>query len=79
MMVNRLSGGMAGQYFSAGGQAFADAMKNGGGIMKVTNNGKISFVAVKAQATSVPDAMFAPPPGYTEMTMPEKDGRPHRP
>jgi hypothetical protein len=75
MMVNRLSGGMAGKYFDAGGQAFADVMKSGAGVMKVTNNGKVSFVAVKAQATSVPDAMFAPPADYTKMDM-GKMGRP---
>jgi Domain of unknown function (DUF4412) len=79
MMVNRLSGGMAGNYFSAGGQAFADAMKSGAGIMKVTNNGKVIFVAVKAQATSVPDAMFAPPPDYTKMDMGSMRGPPRKP
>ena len=77
-MINRLSGGMVGNYFNAGGAAFATEMKNGGGIMKVTENGKLSLVAVKVQATSVPDAMFAPPPGYTKMEMPGRGG-PHKP
>jgi uncharacterized protein DUF4412 len=79
MMVNRLSGGMVGAMFSAGGQGLADAMKNGGGIMKITDKGKVAFIAVKAQATSVPDAMFLPPADYTEMTMPGAGGRPHKP
>ena len=79
LMINRLSGGMAGEYFNAGGQAFADAMKNGAGIMKVTENGKLQFEAVRAQRTSVPDAMFAPPPDYTPLTMPGGMGRPHKP
>ena len=78
MMINRLSGGMAGRYFDAAGPAFAEAMKNGAGLMKVTTNGKLSFVAVKAQATSVPDAMFAPPPDYTKMDMSHMGGR-HKP
>jgi len=77
MMINRLSGGMVGHYFTAGGQAFNDAMKNGAGIMKVTTNGKVAFVAVKVRATSVPDAMFAPPPGYTKMDMGRMGRPPH--
>jgi hypothetical protein len=70
MMINKLSGGLAGVYFASAGQAFADAMKNGGGVMKVTENGKIAFVAVSVKATSVPDAMFAPPADYKKMSMP---------
>ena len=66
-MINRLTGGMAGNYFNAGGAAFAAEMKNGGGIMKVTENGKVALIAVKIEATSVPDAMFLPPEGYTKM------------
>jgi Domain of unknown function (DUF4412) len=68
-MLNRLGGGVTEHMFDEGGQAFGDALKNGGGLMKATNNGKIAFVAVKAQATSLPDAMFAPPAGYTKMDM----------
>lgn len=79
VMINRLSGGMVGKMFSAGGQGLAEAMKNGGGIMKITDKGRVVLVAVKAQATSVPDAMFLPPAGYTEMTMPGMGGRPHKP
>ncbi len=77
-MVNRLAGGMEAQYFDAGGAAFVAEMKNGGGIMKVTENGKVKLVAVKVEATSVPDAMFAPPPGYTKMGMGGMGG-PHKP
>ncbi|MEP7086987.1 MAG: DUF4412 domain-containing protein [Gemmatimonadota bacterium] len=77
-MINRLSGGMAEHFFNAGGQAFGDALKNGAGVMKVTNNGKLSLLAVKVQATSVPDAMFAPPAGYTKMGIPGMGG-PHKP
>ncbi|MEO7038853.1 MAG: DUF4412 domain-containing protein [Gemmatimonadaceae bacterium] len=76
-MINRLSGGMAGHFFSAGGQAFGDALKNGAGVMKVIANGKLSLVAVKVQATSVPDAMFVPPAGYTKMSMPSMGRPPH--
>ncbi len=79
LMINRLSGGMAGEYFNAGGQAFADAMKRGAGIMKVTENGKLQFEAVRAQRTSVPDAMFVAPPDYTPLSMPKGMGRPHKP
>lgn len=74
LMINRLSGGMAGHIFDAGGQAFNDAISKGAGIMKVTNNGKVVLVAVRAQASSVPDAMFAPPAGYTKMEMPGMGG-----
>ena len=69
LQINRLTNGMAGQFFTEGGPEFAEAMKTGG-VMRVTNNGKVSFEAVKAQATSVPDEMFAPPAGYTKMSMP---------
>jgi hypothetical protein len=79
MMISRLSGGMSQHIFDAGGQAFNDAMNNGGGIMKVTNNGKLALIAVRAQATSLPDAMFAPPAGYTKMDIPGMGGRPHKP
>jgi Domain of unknown function (DUF4412) len=78
LMISRLAGGMTENMFNEGGPAFNEAMKNGGGLMKATNNGKISFVAVKAQATSVPDAMFAPPSGYTKMDMSQM-ARPHKP
>jgi hypothetical protein len=79
LMINRLSGGMSAHLFDAGGQAFNDAMNNGGGIMKVTSNGKVMFVAVRAQASSVPDAMFAPPAGYTKMDMSQMRRPPHKP
>ncbi|MBK5187284.1 MAG: DUF4412 domain-containing protein [Gemmatimonadaceae bacterium] len=78
LMINRLSGGMMAHFFTSGGQAFSEALMNGGGIMKVTSNGKLSFIAVHAQATSVPDAMFSPPPGYTKMDMSHM-GRPRKP
>jgi uncharacterized protein DUF4412 len=77
-MLNRLAGGVTEHMFDEGGQAFNQAMKNGGGLMKATNNGKVSFVAVKAQATSLPDAMFAPPAGYTKMDVPHMGPR-HKP
>jgi hypothetical protein len=77
-MLNRLAGGITEHMFDEGGQAFSDALKNGGGLMKATNNGKVAFVAVKAQATSLPDAMFAPPAGYTRMDMSQMK-RPHKP
>lgn len=77
MMIGRMSGMMAGKYFDAGGQAFADAIKNGAGIMKVTTNGKLAFVAVKVQATSLPDAMFVPPPDYKQMSMGGMGRPPH--
>lgn len=78
LMIGRLAGGMTRHLFDSGGQEFNDAINNGGGLMKVTSNGKISFIAVKAQATSVPDAMFAPPSGYTKMDMSQM-ARPHKP
>lgn len=74
MMINRLSGGMAGRYFTAGGPAFAEAMRNGAGIMKVTQNGKLKFVAVSVSKASVPDAMFVPPPDYTKLDMSKMGG-----
>jgi hypothetical protein len=77
LMINRFAGGMSAHVFDAGGQAFNDAINKGGGILKVTSNGKVVLVAVKAQATSVPDAMFAPPAGYTKMDMSQM-GRPPR-
>jgi uncharacterized protein DUF4412 len=77
-MLNRLAGGVTEHMFDEGGQAFNDALKNGGGLLKATNNGKVAFVAVKAQATSLPDAMFAPPAGFTKMDMSQM-ARPHKP
>jgi hypothetical protein len=77
LMISRFAGGMSTHVFDAGGQAFNDAINKGGGILKVTGNGKVLFVAVRAQATSVPDAMFAPPAGYTKMDMSQM-GRPPR-
>ncbi|HEV7704278.1 MAG TPA: DUF4412 domain-containing protein [Gemmatimonadaceae bacterium] len=79
LMINRLSGGITAHMFDAGGQAFNDAINAGGGIMKVTNNGKVVLVAIRAQASTIPDAMFAPPPDYTALTMPTGMGRPHKP
>lgn len=78
LMLNRLAGGIAARMFDEGGQAFNEAMKNGGGIMKATKNGKLAFTAVKVQATSVPDAMFAPPADYTKLDMSQM-ARPHKP
>ena len=78
LMFSRLAGGMSEHMFDDVGPAFSDVIKNGGGIMKATNNGKVSFVAVKAQATSLPDAMFAPPAGYTKMDMSQM-AMPHKP
>lgn len=79
LMINRLSGGMMAHMFDAGGPAFNEAINSGGGIMKVTSNGKLSLIAVRAQATAVPDAVFVPPPDYTALTMPAGMGRPHKP
>jgi hypothetical protein len=78
LMINRFAGGMSAHVFDAGGQAFNDAINNGGGILKVTSDGKVVFIAVRAQATSVPDAMFAPPAGYTKMDMSQMGRRPPR-
>ena len=78
LMFNRLAGGMSERMFEKVGPAFNDAMKNGGGILKATENGKLVFLAVKAQATSLPDAMFAPPAGYSKMDMPQM-AMPHKP
>ena len=77
-MISRLAGGMMQHMFDQGGPEFSNAMKNGGGLLKATNNGKLSFVAVKAQATSLPDAMFEPPAGYTKMDMSQMGPR-HKP
>jgi hypothetical protein len=79
LMVNRLAGGLSGGYFDAGGEAFAEEMKKGSGLLKVTANGKVQFEAIKAQATSVPDAMFAPPPDYKPMGMPGMKKPPRKP
>ena len=78
LMLGRLTG-VAAHMFEEGGQAFNDALKNGGGLMKATNNGKVSFEAVKAQATSLPDAMFAPPADYTKMDASMMGRPPHKP
>jgi uncharacterized protein DUF4412 len=77
-MIGRLSGDMSMQVFDAGGQAFNDAINHGSGLMKVTTDGKVLFTAVKAQATSLPDAMFAPPAGYTKFDMSQMP-RPRKP
>jgi hypothetical protein len=79
MMINRLSGGMAGRYFTAGGPEFAKAMAGGAGVMKVTKNGKTVFEAVKVEKASVPDAMFAVPPDYTKLDMGHMGAPPHKP
>jgi hypothetical protein len=78
LMINRLAGGISQHVFDAGGQEFNDAINNGGGIMKVVENGTVTFLAVKAQASSVPDAMFEPPAGYTKMDLSQM-GRSHKP
>jgi hypothetical protein len=78
LMINRLSGGIVGHVFDAGGPAFNEAMNNGGGIMKVTNNGKVVILALRAEKSAIPDAMFAPPPDYTKLDM-QGMGRPHKP
>jgi Domain of unknown function (DUF4412) len=78
LMINRLAGGISGDYFDAGGEAFADEMRKGSGLLKVTANGKVQFEAIRAQASSVPDAMFAPPPDYKPMSMPGM-GAPRKP
>ena len=78
-MMNRLSGGMMSHMFDAGGPAFNDAMNAGGGIMKATNNGKLVFVAIRAEKSAVPDALFVPPADYTALTMPAGMGRPRKP
>jgi hypothetical protein len=70
---------MSTHVFDAGGQAFNDAINKGAGILKVTSNGKVVFAAVRAQATSVPDAMFAPPAGYTKMDMSQMRRPPRKP
>jgi uncharacterized protein DUF4412 len=77
-MLGRLSGDMSIQVFDAGGQAFNDAINHGSGLMKVTTDGKVVFTAVKAQATALPDAMFAPPADYTKFDMSQMP-RPHKP
>jgi hypothetical protein len=79
LMINRLSGGIAGHVFGSGGKEFNDAINSGYGIMKVTDHDKVVLVALRAQASAVPDAMFAPPPGYTAMTMPGGMGKPRKP
>jgi hypothetical protein len=78
LMMNRLVGSMSQHFFDAGGQAFNDAISNGGGILKVTNNDKVVFLAIRAQPSSVPDAMFAPPAGYTKLDMSQMP-RPRKP
>ena len=77
MMINQISGGMVGKYFKFG-PAFSEAMQNDAGVMKVTSNGKLSLVAIKAERTSVPEAIFTPPPDYTKMDMSHMGGR-HKP
>jgi hypothetical protein len=42
-------------------------------LKKIDPTGKTSFEVTKVERTSVPDAMFALPPGFTEMKM---SGRP---
>jgi len=69
LMPSRMAGPMMMHVFDAGGQAFNEALSKGDGILKITRNGKVSMLAVKAQATPVPDAMFAPPPEYTKLDM----------
>jgi uncharacterized protein DUF4412 len=69
LMIGRFAGDMSMQVFDAGGQAFNDAINHGSGLMKATSEGKVVFMAVKAQATALPDAMFAPPAGYTKFDM----------
>lgn len=79
LMLNRLSGGLAGHIFDAGGQEFNNAINSGAGIMKVTDHDKVVLIALRAQASTIPDAMFAPPPDYTQLTMPGGMGRPRKP
>ena len=75
MMINRMSGGMMGRYFKFAGPEFSEAMKNDAGVLKVTSNGKLSFVAIKAERSSVSDTLFTPPSSYTKMDMGAMRGR----
>jgi len=34
---------------------------------------------MRAQASAIPDAMFAPPAGYTQLTLPGGMGKPRKP
>ena len=77
LMITRMAGPMGMHIFDAGGEAFNQALNNGAGIMKVTQNGKVSVLAVKAEPSSLPDAMFAPPADYTKLDMAGM-GRPAR-
>ena len=79
LMIGRLAVGRMAMYFTEGGQAFSQALASGMGIMKVTSNGKTDLVAIKAQVTSVPDAMFSPPSDYTKMDRAHMGGPPHTP
>jgi Domain of unknown function (DUF4412) len=79
LMINQISGGMASHMFTAGGDAFAAAMAGGAGVMKVTSNGKLSLVAINVKATSVPEAIFVPPPDYTKLDMGSMRGPPRKP
>lgn len=78
LMINRLAGGHMADYFTEGGAAFGEALASGMGIMKASENGKVALVAVRAQVTSVPDAMFVAPPDYTALDI-SKMGGMHRP
>jgi hypothetical protein len=69
LMVTRMAGPMLKRVFSGGGEAFNEALNSGGGILKVTKNGKVQLLALNAQATTVPDAMFSPPADYTKLDM----------
>lgn len=74
LMINRLAGGRMAQYFAQGGAAFGEALASGMGIMKATSDGKVALVAIKAQATSVPDAMFVAPSDYTPVDLSKMGG-----
>jgi hypothetical protein len=78
-MLNRLAGGRMAQFFTEGSQAFSEALASGMGVMKVTTNGKVQLVAVKVQATSVPDAMFSPPSDYTVLDVSKMGGMRKKP
>jgi hypothetical protein len=77
-MVNRLAGDNMAQYFSEGGAAFGEALASGMGIMKVVSNGKVELIAIRAQASSLPDAMFAAPADYKPLDL-SKMGGMHKP
>jgi hypothetical protein len=74
LMLNR-QGGHTALYFAAGGWIFQSILSLETGILKVTENGDVTFTVISAQPMEVADSVFAPPSNYRPLKLPSRSSR----